>query len=268
MKSKVIKIADLNQFEINPEYKDINVTDEEIQAMIESMTLHFGKTVSVDEIEENCCMACKSQDGDRILLYPSLYISGLEKAVLDAKDKTLGDTFTTEIMGKEITLTVEEILVNHPLKIDDSLPVACGMELSTLEELRKHLTEQTIEKKRNENIRSLVMEYEEFILNHSEAEIDENEAKEWADLQAKKIYEEELSYGIDLRFTEDGEMLTEEEALERLADEMSTQFIATLIREKFSMDLGYVPTDDEAADNSYELYMYEYLTEKAREALS
>lgn len=268
MKSKVIKIADLNQFEVNPEYKNITVTDEEIQSQIEGMALNFGKTVSVDALEENCCVACKSSDGDKVLLYPFLQISGLEKAVSDVKDKAVGDTFSTTIMEKEITLIVESFMANRSLEINDDLPKACGVEVSSLEELRKYLTEKETEKKLNNNVRTLVMEYIEFIFNNSEVEVDEEEAKAWAIPQAKKVYEEELSYGIDLRFTEDGEMLTEEEALSRLADELSTQFVANLIQEQFAKDMGFVPTGDEEAGNPYDMFMYQYLSSKAMEALS
>lgn len=268
MKSKVIKVADLNQFEVNPEYKNISVTDDEIQAQIEGLSLNFGKTISIDILEDNCCVACKSSNGDKVLLYPSLQIAGLEQAVNDVKGKNVGDTFTTIIKGKEITLTVEGFLVNRPLEIDDALPKACGMDASSLEELKKQLTEQELEKKLNDNVRSLVMEFVEYIFNNSEVEVDEEEAKAWAVSEAKKVYEEELSFGIDLRFTEDGEMLTEEEALDRLADELSTQFVATLIQEQFAKDRGFAPTGDEKAKNPYDLFMYEYLSAKAREALS
>lgn len=269
MNSKVIKLADLDQFEINPEYKKMTVTDEEIQALIESMASNLGKTVAVDAIEENCGVVCKTEDGAKILIYPSIQIAGAEQAACDVKDKAAGDTFTTVIKEKEMTLTVEQILVNRPLAVDDDLAKESGIEgVSTLEQLRENLKLREIEKQKEENVRLLVSDYVQYLLANSELELDQEEVTEWTVPEAKRVYEEELSFGIDLRFTEEGEMLTEEEALARLAEDLRSQFAENLIQEKFGQERGFVPSDEDMMGNPYDVYMYQTLSERAKEALA
>lgn len=270
MNSKVIKIADLDQFEVNPEYKNIDVPEEEIQAMCESMALNYGKTVSVDSFAENCCVVCKAQSGEKVLIYPSLQIEGLEQAAADAKTKSVSETFTTVVKGKEMVLEVEAILVNKALSVDDDLAKNCGMSnVSSIDELRKVLTVREEEKKHGENVRLLVSDFIQYIIANSEVELDEEEVSAWAAPEAKRVFDEELSFGIDLRFTEEGEMITEEEALSRLAEELRPQFALNLIQKKFAQERGYVPSEEELGmGNPYDVYMYQTLTARAEEALS
>lgn len=269
MKSRVIKIADLNQFEINPEYRNTSVSEEEINAICESLALNFGKTVCVDSFEENCGIVCKSESGKTVIIYPSLQIEGLEQAAADAKTKSVSETFKTVVKGKETVLTVEKILANKALPIDDSLAKNCSMDgLSSLEELRSYLTGLETNKKLEENIRLLVSDYTQYLIDESEVELDEDEITAWAIPEAKRIYDEELSFGIDLRFTEEGDMITEEEALAKLAEDLRPQFTLNLIQEKFAQESGYVPSEEEfTMGNPYDVYMYQTLSARAKEAL-
>lgn len=267
MNSKVIKLADLNQYEINPEYRNIDVSDEEIENLIKGLASNLGETVEVASIEENCAVVCTSTEGRSVLLYPSLQIDGAIQAAKDVEDKSVGDIFTTVIRDEEISLEVKKILVNHPLDIDDKLAKACEIDgVDNLNQLKAHLKESEIDKIKEKKVRMIFSEYMQYLIDESEVEIDEAEANAWAIPEAKRVYDEELSFGIDLRFTEEGDMLSLDEALDRLAMELQIQFKVNLIQEKFGAENGFVPSEEEGL--TYDSYMFETLTAKAREALS
>lgn len=267
MNSKVIKLADLNQFRVNPEYKYINVAEEEIETILANMASNLGKTVIADTMEENCGVICTSEDGANVILYPSLQIQGAIQASKDVMNRSVGDTFTTVIRDKEVSLKVEKIIVNRPLAIDDGLAVSSAIEgVETLEDLRTYLKHREIDKQKEEKVRILFSEYMQYLIDKSEVEIDENEANEWAVPEAKRVYEEELSFGIDLRFTEEGDMLTLEETLEKLVLELQEQFKMVLIQEQFGKENGFVPS--EVDKSTYDSFIFETLTARAREALS
>lgn len=270
MKSKVIKLANLDKFTVNPDYKIIKVTENEIQSIIESMASNLGKAVSVDTWEENSCVICKTTDGQNVLLYPSLQINGAKKASEDVKMKQIGDTVITILKDQKISLTIEQFLVNKPLAIDDNLAKACEIEnVDTLVQLREHLMKREMEKKREENIRQLVMEYVQYMIEQTEVELDEAEVTEWCIPEAKRVFDEELSFGVDLRFTEDGQQITEEEALNNLAEELRMQFVVNMIQRKYGEENGFIPDQtEEGYGNPYDVYMYESFSERAKGELS
>lgn len=214
-------------------------------------------------------MICENEAGRKVLLYPHLEMPGAGQAEQDVKEKKVGDRFDTVIGEKKITLTVKQILLHKSCEIDDTLALRSGKEgVSTLEELKKQIAEEKREKTRQELCRMLVMEMQQYLCENAETDLDEDEVENWAKDQARLSYEENMEMGIDLRFTEEGDMLTKEEVLDQLAADMRMTFVSVLVNQKFCQDRGFT-SDKEGieADNEYFPFVYQELTKIAEEML-
>lgn len=243
MNSKIIKLPDLSGMEINPDLLSYSVSDEEIDAMVSGMMRNLGETVEAETVCENCGLICQGNAGI-VYLYPDLAMPGIEiKTDLSSLKK--GDTLNVHIHGEEVSLTLDKILVNAACSEEKIAEKAAIPGVSTIDDLKAHLKEKEENKNRENNIRMHIMAMHDYLAANAEVELDEEEISSWAMAQAKISYEENLAMGIDLRFTEEGDMITEEEALEMLAKDMRPQFISILADQKFAEDHGF--TVDEAS---------------------
>lgn len=269
MNSKVIHIPDLNGFQADPELTAIVVTEDEVQEKIVHLAKIHGELTEQDEITAGCGVICENEEGRKILLYPSLGMPGLAEAENEVKGKRAGDSFQTVVAGKNMALTVKQILLYRSCEIDDTLAQKAGMEgVFTLEDLKVKIEGDLKEKKRQEASRMLIMEMHQYLCSNAETVLDEEEIEAWTKEQARISYEENLEMGIDLRFTETGEMVTEEEIIKQLAEDMRLSFVSMLVNQKFCEERGFTSEKEGMeADNEYFQIVYQELTKKAEEMM-
>lgn len=292
MKSKIICLPDLSGMEVNPEYREYTVSEELVSELISHMKQNLGETVEVDTYEENCGLLCESEDGRAVYLYPDMNMPGVE-IKMELTGCKIGDQIAASVNDKEMTVVIKKIAANR--SCEDEM-VAAKAEIpgvQNLEELKAYLKEKEETKNKETNIRQFVMEMHEYLTANAVAEIDEEEITSWTEEQARLSYEENMAMGIDLRFTETGDMLSEEEVLKQLATDLCRQFVSNLADKKFAEDRGYVvdaeairtatlsemeamgmtdPAEMEknvqmAIENDYFRFVYETLTEMAKEVL-
>lgn len=268
MKSEIISLANLADFEPNPEYRDTSVSEEEVQQKIQLLAKDMGELVETDRMEAGSGVVCTDEVGNTVLLYPHLGLPGAEQAEQDVLGKKPGDRFATAIAGRSATLTVEKILFNAACPVDDTLAVKSGLEgVSTLQQLHDAFLAQLREKKKQENMRMTIMDLMRFLVDGTRVKLDEEEVGAWTAKQARLSYDENMSMGIDLRFTEDGTMLSEEEVLASLAKEMRPAFVETLVQARVCEDAGFVPEEGNE-ENSRFGFVYQMLVKRAEEVLA
>ena len=267
MKSEIISLANLDDFSPDPKLRDASVTEEEVQQKIMMLAKDNGEMVESDTTEAGSGVVCKDENGCTVLLYPHLGLPGAEQAEADVIGKKCGDCFETTVGDRKVTLTVVKILLNVACPIDDTLAVKSGIEnVSTLKELHDAYLTDMQEKKKQENLRFAIMDMMHFLVDNTEVRLDEEEISAWTTSQARLSYDENMAMGIDLRFTEDGNMLSEEEVLDMLAKDMRPAFIETMVQEKICADAGFVPSAEDT-DNSRFGFVYQMLVNKAEEVL-
>lgn len=268
MKSEIISLADLADFTLDPALKDTSITEDEIQQKILMLAKDHGELVETDTMEAGSGVICTDAHGNTVLLYPHLGLPGAEQAEADVLAKKPGDSFETVICDRKVTLTVNKILLNMACPVDDTLAAKSGLEnVSSLQQLHDAYLAEMQEKKKQENMRIAIMEMMRFLVDNTEVKLDEEEVSEWTTQQARLSYDANMAMGIDLRFTEDGNMLTEEEALAMLAKDMRPAFIETLVQDRICADNGFVPSGEDA-DNSRFGFVYQLLAKKAEEVLA
>lgn len=268
MKSEIISLADLADFTLDPKLKDTSITEEEVQQKIMMLAKDHGEMVETDTMEAGSGVICTDANGNTVLIYPHLGLPSAEQAEADVLGKMPGDSFETMIGDRKVMLTVGKILLNMACPIDDTLAAKSGLEnVSTLQQLHDAYLAEMQEKKKQENMRIAIMDMMHFLVDNAEVKLDEAEISAWTMEQARLSYDENMAMGIDLRFTEDGNMLTEEETLEMLAQDMRPAFIETLVQNKICADNGFVPAGEDA-DNIRFGFVYQLLVKKAEEVLA
>lgn len=242
MNSKITKLASLNEFAVGEEYRDRTVAEETILEMLDDLAENLGNEVDVDRVEGSCCVRCTKENGESVLIFPAMALPGAEQAGEMLNGKVCGDTVTTELVGVPVTLTVEQIRIRVAAPRDDSLAERAQIEgVTDLEELKAYLRQTEIDKKVKASVKELSMAMLDYLESESEAEIDAEEMNVWAEEHAATAYQENLAAGIDLRFTPEGEVLSEEQVVEMLKEDMIRQFKTKLVIDAVCAEQGYEP---------------------------
>lgn len=291
MKSRIISLPDLSKMEIDPEYFLNSVDNETINEMVDNLLKTLGEVVEVEKAERNACLYCQSRNGETVLIYPDMELPGVE---LDAAatNAAVGSSIEVTVNGKLMSLTVQKILVTRPCS-EEQIAEKAGIDgASDLSELKNYLREREEGKNKETHKRELVMGMLSYLSDNAEKEIDEEEISTWTNEQARLSYDENMSMGIDLRITDEG-MISEEEVLKQLAEDMRPQFVSSLTSRKYAEENGFIPdenalremikaqmaemgdVDDSAVEaqivmaveNEYFRFIYEALMAKAEEVL-
>lgn len=291
MRSRIISLPDLSKMEINPEYLLNSVDEADVNEMVANLLKTLGEVVAVEKAEKNVCLVCQNEKGKTVLIYPDMVLPGVELATT-ADDAAIGSSLAVIVNGEPMSLNVQKILVTRPCS-EDQIAEKAGIEgVSNLSELKKYLQEREEGKKKEAHKRELVMGMLSYLSDNAEKEIDEEEISAWTNEQARLSYDENLTMGIDLRITDEG-IISEEEVLKQLAEDMRPQFVNSLTSRKYAEDNSFIPDEnalremiktqmaemgavDDAAvesqvfmavENEYFRFIYEALMVKAEEIL-
>lgn len=246
MKSRIISLPDLSNMEINPEYFLNSVDDETLNEMASNLLKTLGEVITVEKAENNACLSCQNENGETVLIYPDMELPGVE-LVTSAAEVTVGSSIEVTVNGKPMCLTVQKILATRPCS-EDQIAEKAGIEgVSNLSELKKYLQEREEGKNKEAHKRELVMGMISYLSDNAEKEIDEEEINAWTNEQARLSYDENMSMGIDLRITDEG-MISEEEVLKQLAEDMRPQFVSSLVSRRFAEEKGFTPDENALRD--------------------
>lgn len=242
MNSKITKLADLGGFAVGEEYRDRSVAEETVLELLSDLADNLGDEIHADRVEGNCCVVCTKENGDSVLVFPAMELPGAEAAGEMLAGRSCGETVSTQLAGEPVTLTVKQILTRVSAPQDDSLADRAQIEgVTNLEQLKEHLRQNEIHKKTKAFVKELSMAMLSYLEDESEAEIDPEEMDTWALEHAETAYQENIAAGIDLRFTPEGEMLTEEQVMEMLKEDMIRQFKTKLVIDAVCAERGYEP---------------------------
>ncbi|GEM_PF-5493589 len=243
MRSYVKKPADPAGYEIPEELRNHSVSAEEVMELIRTMAAGLGETEEIAVYEENACIRCADVNGKPVLLFPDLMLPGAELPE-DVKNVRKGERLTIILNGAEKTVTAEGIFVKREAPVDDALGRKAGYDTDTLEGLTALVKEEEEARLYEGHVKELAGALFAYLAEASELVIDEEELRAWATEAGAQVFNEELAMGIDLRFTEDGDMLTEEEAIANLAEEYKSQFPGMVVTESICKADGYEPDAD------------------------
>ncbi len=231
MKSKVVKLFDPSNIEIPQELKGWRIGEEEADKLLDALAQEYYTEFEADAAAEGDSVFCRAAAGsalaDRtVIIYPGRGMPCAEEAEKKAAGLRKGDKFTAVLGGMPVELTVEKIVRRLPSKIDDELICSLGIDgITTPGEYRAYAKQQREEENRTLSARELSAYMLDAAVEGSEYEIDPAEEEAWLNENAKMMFEYSLSDGIDPRIPDEGfDFLTDEEAIEKIKEEIRPQF--------------------------------------------
>lgn len=171
MKGFVTKLCDIDSIEIPKEMLEIRVEEQQLEEELSALSLRYAKEAAVETAEVGDTVFCQADkesypDGRTILLYTSVPLPGAEAAAKQALGKGAGDTFTAQLAGKTVTLTVEKVLRRTPVEVNDALIAGLGMDgVSTVADYRDHLRKKAEDDLKMEQSKGII----HYLLDQMEA---------------------------------------------------------------------------------------------------
>lgn len=244
MKGSVKQLYDVEKISIPEDMLDVHVDEEKIDGEVRNLSLRYAEEIFVDTAEEGdlvYCIADKSSypDGRTILIYTGLNMPGAEKAEKDVLKKSVGDIILTELMDRDVELTIKKILRRIPVSVDDHLVAKIGLEnVKTVDEYRDYI--------RNRN--------EQNILTEKKKEMEYFLMTELIDNSIFAYNEQDMEEYIQSVMDEYASEMAEME-LEQSPDEIrdSIEFsakqilVAKALCEKINIQIDKKAAEDEAA---------------------
>lgn len=253
MKSRMADCYDYKLLEVPEEMGRWHIPDSEIEAELAALAKdHSGEEEKEGEVHRGGCVRCicvkaskENWKGRAVLLYPGRRLScaeGAEEAVLG---KRPGEEFTCSIKDVSLTLRVEKSVGIHVMEVGDELAQKLGIpDVQTVEDYYRFYHEQHDKERKEKACISIARYWLEEMSKRSRFDIDEAEKQEWCDSRARIMYDSMLAAGYDMKKTQEGEIITEEEALRRESKGQEMYFIPYLMYCYFSEKDGFVLTEE------------------------
>ena len=255
MKSRVVSYYDYKKLEIPEELTRWHIPDEEIwkelefQAGDHAVEKRAEDAVKIgDSVRCVCVKASKEKWKDRvILLYPGRNLPGAEDAEEAVLGKASGESVCCSFGEVQMELLVQEILRMEKLPVGDELVKSLELfGVSTVEEYFCWYREKNNDERKTKAGYGIISYWLRESAARSEFAIDEEEKKAWCLKRAKLQFEALLAAGIDRRIPSEGfEILTDEQAIDKIAKEQEEYFVPFLIFEYMCRLDGYVVTENE-----------------------
>ncbi|MCI8640066.1 MAG: hypothetical protein HFG41_13245 [Coprococcus sp.] len=271
MKSKMTSCYDYKQVEIKDELRKWKIPDGEVQAELEALARDHSREEEVEGAIKpgdsvRCICTAASLDGwkDRvILLYPGRGLPGAEEAERQAAGRKKGDEMDTQIGQVKVSLRIENVIRKKVWSVNDDLTAVLNIPgVKTVEDYFQWYHKQKDPGRRQEACNAIVRMWLEAVMANSTFDMDDEEEKEWCSLRARFGYRSLLEGGYDPKKQPDGSVVTEEEAIARMAQEQERYFVPYLIYTYFCEKNGFVITEEDYAEEVKRLAKENELTEE------
>jgi len=254
MNSKMTKCYDYSQLEVIAEMGRWHIEDSEIEAELAALARdHSGEEMIEGEVQKGDCVRCicvkaskESWEGRGVLLYPGRRLPGAEAAEEAVLGKRAGEEFSCSIKETKLTLRVEKPVRMRVMKVCDELTEILGIPgVRTVKDYYRWYREEHDKERKEKACIGIAHYWLEEMSKRSEFEIDEEEKQQWCDSRARIMYDSMLEAGYDMRKTQDGGIVTEEEALKSAAKEQERYFIPYVMYSYFCEKDGFILTEED-----------------------
>ncbi len=261
MKSKVLELYDYHLSDIPAEFTHWRVSDAEMEELLQGIASRSSYMEIVDTVENGdgvlChCVGDTSLNGRTIvLLYPGQNLPGAEVAEQAVLNRHAGEVFAAQIGGKELKLEIKEIRrVRAGGAICDAMIAADGIEgVSTVEEYKAWYRTQNEPMRRDNKAWQVHAFWCREMANKSVIEFDEEERKYHVERGARRTYDLAIMDGQNPCISDNGDLLTEEEAIAKFYPEQDLLYRMELTDRELIRRLGFEHTAEEGAKHMAEM---------------
>lgn len=148
MKGSVTGFCSPEDIRIPEEMLAVEVSAAEVEDALRRLSLRYAAQTQVQSAQWGDIITCRVDasaypDGRAILLYTGLEIPEAEDAVSSVVGRRVGETFTAELAGQMVQLTVEKCVRLAPAEVTDDLVAAQGLEgVRTVADYRRYTAGQ------------------------------------------------------------------------------------------------------------------------------
>lgn len=254
MQSKMTSCYDYKQVEIKDELRKWKIPDREIRGELEALARDHSKEIEVEgAVKEGDSVRCictaaeqESLKGRVILLYPGRRLPGAEEAERQVVGRKKDDQIDSRIGSRKLLLTIENVVRKKAWSVNDELAAVLHIPgVKTVEDYYLWYHAQKDKERRQNACNAIVRGWLEAVSENSTFRICEEEKKEWCFRRANIGYRSMLEGGYDPKKQPDGSVVTEEEAIERMAAEQEKYFKPYLIYTYFCEKNDFVITDED-----------------------
>lgn len=148
MKGTVTRLCSPEDICIPEELLTVEVSAAEVEDALRRLSLRYAEKTRTQTVEKGDVVTCRADaadypDGRSILLYTGLDIPGAEAAVQAVLGMQVGASFSAELAGKTVRLTITENVRLCPAEITDGLVASLGLEdVRTVADYRRYTREK------------------------------------------------------------------------------------------------------------------------------
>lgn len=256
MKSKIINCFDYRTLEVPQDLRrwQGENPDQEIADELERLS---GDYSCEEQIESEICAGdsaeCICTEAEKetwlnrtVLLFPRRNLPGAADAEEKVLGKKAGEHFSCRINDQELTLMITKAVRRTAVAVGPELIERLEIpQVHTVEEYYQWYHQTHDPEKKNKACIRIVQYWLTEISKRSEIFVDEAEKENWCREKAQLMYKGLLAAGIDHRKQEDGSMITEEEAVRKLAKEQEIRFVPFVIYEYFCHQDGFFLSEEQ-----------------------
>ena len=234
MKSKLVCCFNYHTLTVPEELRHWKIPQQEIEQELRSLAADHASDQPVeDAVQEGdsvrCeCLSCSDPawQGRAVLLYPGRKLPGAEQGEAAVLGKAIGDTFSCTVGSAQMELKVLEALRRvEPLIGPELMWILNIPGVETVEDFSRWYHQQHDPERRQKACFGIVGYWMKETAARSEFSIDEQEEKDWCLLRGRMMFQSLLDAGMDPRLPEEGfDILTDEQAIEKLAKEQEPRF--------------------------------------------
>ena len=236
MKSQVTALYDIDKIAVPAELCVWRVDEAETDARVSALAMEYAAETAVETAAEGDRVICRGAENsplaDRtVLIFPGRAISGAEEAERAVVGKKVGEQAAMTLAGAETVLTIEEILRRQPAAVDDELIQKQEIDgVTTVAGYRAYFRNQREQSNRDMAVRQISSHLFQELAERSDFDIDRGEMDAWTGKRAALMFRYMLEEGEDPRLPEEGfEILTDEQAIAKIAESLESQFKETLV---------------------------------------
>ncbi len=256
MNSRIVNCFDYKTLEVSEELGRWHIPDSEIETELEALAKDYSGAEEIEgEIQKGDCVRCictksseESWEGKVVLLYPGRKLPGAEEAEEAVLGRTSGELFECKIHDVQLSLKIAKAVRMQIMQVSDELVKMLGIAgVQTVEDYYRWYHEQHDKERKDKACIRISQYWLEEMSKRSKFAIDEEEKQRWCDERARLMHTSLRAAGYDPTKTQEGETITEEEALKRTANEQERYFIPYVMYTYFSEKDGFTLTEEDFA---------------------
>lgn len=196
MNGVVSNLYDIDSIVIPEELLKADIDEQKVDAEVQLLSKRYAKEEQVDKAAAGDRVYCRADnksypDGRAILLFTGMDVPGAEKAEKAVIGKKSGDTVSTVLADKNVTLTIWKIVRRTPVEVNDALIAGMGIEnVKTIEDYKAYIRARMAADQAMENEKEVIRYVMDKMIANSTYIYDEKEMEAYVQKTAEQYKKE------------------------------------------------------------------------------